>query len=83
MKKFYFQIDKDNIIRDVIEYQHEGYIEVELPTTHLPAGINGGWWKLVNGELVEIVELNPNTIENQIKAAIDDYTLELIEGGLL
>jgi len=82
MKTFYFQVDKDNFIRDVIEYQHEGYTEVEVKMP-LPIGVNGGWWKLIDGELSEVVELNPNTIENKIKSAIDDYTLELIEGGLL
>ncbi len=82
MKTFYFQVDKDNFIRDVVEYQYEGYTEVEIETP-LPIGVNGGWWKLIDGELSEVAELNPNTIENKIKSAIDDYTLELIEGGLL
>ena len=39
MKTFYLALDGD-IIVDAIEYPHDGYIEVELPATHLPAGIN-------------------------------------------
>lgn len=80
---FYVLLNENNVILDVIEYPVEGYSEVYLPYKQLPAGINGGWWKLENGVLIEIVELNPNTIDNQIKTAIDAYTLELVEGGLL
>lgn len=81
MKKFYLQVQKDGTITDAIEYQHEGYIEHQVES--LPIGINGGWFKLVNGQIVEDVAKNPNTIENRIQQAIDDYTLSLIEGGLL
>jgi hypothetical protein len=45
MKKFYFKLE-NNIILDVIEYPHEGYIEVDLNETHLPAGINVGYYRL-------------------------------------
>lgn len=44
MSIFYFKLD-DDIIRDVIEYEHEGYTQVELPMTHLPAGINAGHYR--------------------------------------
>ena len=83
MKTFYFKVSPNNVITDAIDYPYEGYVEVQLPDIQLPAGINGGWWNLVNGELVEIVELNPNTIVNQIQSAIDEYTLELINGGII
>ncbi|WP_339306927.1 hypothetical protein [Paenibacillus sp. FSL R5-0519] len=43
--KFYFQLDSDNIIRDAITYPYEGYTEVELDMTHLPAGINAGYYR--------------------------------------
>lgn len=46
--KFYFQIDGD-IIRDAITYPYEGYTDVELDTTHLPAGINAGYYRLQDG----------------------------------
>lgn len=42
--KHYFQI-RDGIITDAIQYPTEGYTEVELDETHLPAGINGGWYR--------------------------------------
>ncbi|MGP3788156.1 hypothetical protein [Paenibacillus sp. 1A_MP2] len=48
MSKFYFQLDGD-IIRDAITYPYEGYTEVELDTTYLPAGINAGYYRLQDG----------------------------------
>ena len=63
MNKFYFKLNDENIINDVVEYPYEGYQEFELDMTHLPAGVNGGWWKLENDVLVEYPELRP--IENQ------------------
>lgn len=52
MKKFYFKLQGD-IIVDVIEYPYENYIEVELQETHLPAGINAGYYRL-NGSVYSI-----------------------------
>ncbi|WP_427050365.1 hypothetical protein [Paenibacillus sp. TC-CSREp1] len=46
--KIYFQLDGD-IIRDAITYPHDGYTEVELDLTHLPAGINAGYYRLQDG----------------------------------
>jgi hypothetical protein len=51
MKTFYFQLNGD-LITDVIEYAHEGYIPVDLAETQLPAGINGGWYRLQNDAYV-------------------------------
>lgn len=82
MSKYYVKLEPEtNIIRDIITFPHGNYQEVEL--SYIPPGVNGGWWKLVDGTLVEIPELNPTTIDNQIQQAIDDYTLELIDGGVL
>jgi hypothetical protein len=71
-KTFYILLD-GNIIRDVIEYPHEGYIEVQLPFP-LPIGINGGWWKWQDGQLVECPELkpvDPESLETRLAAAED------------
>jgi len=54
MKKFYFQLDGD-IITDVIEYPHGNYVEVELDQTHLPSGINAGYYRL-NGNIYTLDE---------------------------
>lgn len=78
---FYIKLNQDKIIQDAINYPHDGYIELDVET--LPVGVNGGWWKYENGVLVEMVELNPHTIDNKIKLAIDEYTLSLIEMGVL
>lgn len=48
MTTFYLQLD-GNIIRDVITYPYDGYTEVELDTTYLPAGINAGYYRLEDG----------------------------------
>ena len=76
----YLQIASDNTITDCIDNAYAGYIKFE---GEVPQSVNGGWHKLINGVIVEQIELNPNTIQNQIQSAIDDYTLSLIEGGLL
>jgi len=47
MKKFYFKLDGD-IITDAIEYPYQDYVMVELDETHLPAGINAGYYRLNN-----------------------------------
>ena len=78
---FYLQVQPDGTITDAITYPHENYVEYNAES--LPAGVNGGWFKLVGGVIIEVVEKNPTTIDNQIKQAIDEYTLSLIEGGLL
>ncbi|WP_339241418.1 hypothetical protein MKX40_10675 [Paenibacillus sp. FSL R5-0517] len=44
---FYLQLDGD-IIRDVIQYEHEGYQPAEL-STPLPIGINAGYYRLQDG----------------------------------
>lgn len=81
-KRFYLQLDQENIIRDCIEYPHEGYIEHKT-TFPLPVGLIGGWWKLENGQFVEYPELKPvdkdAEIEN-LKQAIAELTI-LIAGG--
>ena len=76
----YLQVRNDGTITDCIDYPHEGYVLFE---GEIPESVNGGWFKLINNAIVEQVELNPKTISNQIQSAIDDYTLSLIEGGLL
>jgi hypothetical protein len=54
MKKFYFKLDGD-IIQDVIEYEHTGYVQLELTESCLPAGINAGYYRL-NGTIYSIDE---------------------------
>ena len=76
----YLQIASDNTITDCIDNAYAGYIKFE---GEVPQSVNGGWYKLINGEIIEQVELNPTTIANQIQDAIDNYTMELIGGGLL
>jgi len=80
---FYIQLNTNNIILDIIEYIEDGYIEAPSLPTPLPEGINAGWYHWNGTEAILIPELKQATISNQIQQAIDDYTISLIEGGLL
>ena len=79
---FYIQLNSENIITDVISYEHEGYIPVSIPTP-LPEGIGCSWYKWTGNEAVLVPELKQASLDAQIQTAIDAYTEELIEGGLL
>jgi hypothetical protein len=48
--KFYIKSD-GNIIRDIIEYEYNGYQEVDIPTP-LPIGINAGYYRWQDGKAV-------------------------------
>ncbi|PZT54129.1 hypothetical protein [Paenibacillus silvae] len=61
--KFYFQLDGD-IIRDAITYPYDGYTEVDLDTTYLPAGINAGYYRLQDG--VPVLDL---TLKEEVDKA--------------
>lgn len=84
MSKFYIQLDSEDIIQDVIEYPHEGYVEVEIEGT-LPAGINGGWFKWENGTYVEVPELKPvdKEAENEKRIADLEAAMAAILGGAM
>jgi len=82
MRKFYVLIDSESIIRDIIEYQHDGYVEVET-TLPLPLGINGGWFKLEDGKFVEYPELRPKDLEiEQLKQVVADLAELVLFGGV-
>jgi hypothetical protein len=59
MKTWYLKLDVNNIILDAIEYPFEGYIEVQLSDTQLPAGINGGWYTWNGAAYVEDLSKKP------------------------
>ena len=82
MKKFYFLLDGD-IITDAIDYQVAGYVEVELDQTHLPAGINGGYYRFNGTHYAKDETLYQSQVTEVVKQAIDDYTAELLEGGII
>jgi hypothetical protein len=71
MKTWYLKVDVNTIILDAIEYPFEGYIEVQLPDTQLPAGINGGWYTWNGTAYVEDLTKKPvptSTLEERITA---------------
>jgi hypothetical protein len=82
MKKFYFKLDGD-IITDAIDYAVEGYTEVELDQTHLPAGINAGYYRWTGTAYEKDDALYQSQVSEIVKNAIDEYTLELLEDGIL
>lgn len=90
--KFYFQLDNNNIIRDAITYPHEGYTEVDLDMTNLPAGINAGYYRW-NGTTFEIDESLKPKDPTDLNQAIEDLQRnqqlmqqaidDLVMGGML
>lgn len=79
MKKFYFKLEND-VILDVIEYPHENYTEIELDHTHLPAGINAGFYRLSGNTYSIDEELKLQIIkkDNSIQVCIknEDNTID-------
>ena len=69
MKTWYLKLNVNNVILDAIEYPHEGYIEVQLPDTQLPAGINGGWYKFTNGSYTKDNTLYNANVSTQVAKA--------------
>lgn len=84
-KTFYIQVDENGIIRDVIEFPHDGYMQVELDTP-LPPGINGGWyrWDSEAGTYVEVPELKPAD-EHELEKRMADLeeAIAAILGGAI
>jgi hypothetical protein len=77
--KYYFRLNQDNIIVDAITYPVDGYIEYETDYP-LPAGINGGWWKLEGGMPVEHLELKPKVYDEEfleLKKQVQDQAIAL------
>lgn len=84
--KFYLQVNQNNIITDAITYPYENYIEYEAAI--LPSGVNGGWFKLENGVIVEYLELKPVVPGDEIKQLKEKQSLmqqaldDLLLGGM-
>lgn len=81
MQKFYFRLDDNGTIVDAIDYDNGTYQEFEAE--FLPPGISGGWFSLIDGVIVKDESKDPEAIENKLQEAIDEYTMTLIQGGLL
>jgi hypothetical protein len=79
-KPFYLKVEANGIISDCITYPYEDYIEHQ---GDVPMAVLGGWHKYENGSIIEIPELNPTTIENQIAAAVDAAVLDMLERGVI
>lgn len=76
----YLKVKEDGLIVDCIDYHSNGYVEYRAEILEI---VHGGWYKLINGEIIEQVDLNPNNIETAKQTAIDDYTMDLIIGGVI
>ena len=77
MKTRYLKIDTNNVILDAIEYPYEGYIDVQLSDTQLPAGINGGWYKFANGSYTKDDILYNANVSTQVAKAKEDGREEI------
>lgn len=66
-KTFYIQVDNKNIVRDAIDYEHEGYIPVNIEFP-LPDMFICGTYSFVNGEIIKLIDNEaPNTLEEYKK----------------
>lgn len=63
--KIYLQVRPDGVITDCITYPHGDYVEHEMD--YIPQGINGGWFKLIDGKVVEVPELKPVSKDDEIE----------------
>ena len=77
----YLQVSNDNIITDCISYEYQGYVPFEGVT---PPSVNGGWFKLENGVIVEYPELKPIDETEELKQRISDLELQVatLTGGV-
>ena len=76
----YLQVQSNRIITDCISYPYGDYIPYD---GEVPQAVHGGWHKLIDGVIVAVPELNPHNLDNQIKEAIDTYTMDLIIEGVI
>lgn len=65
IKQFYIQVNETQIITDILEFPYQDYIEVQL-NTPIPPRIMSGCYKLVNGEVVYIQNLDEDELSNKI-----------------
>lgn len=83
MPQFYIQLDSNNIIRDVITYPYNNYVQVDIPVP-LTAGINGGWYRW-DGErpVYDRVLFEQANEVPELQAAKEEYeTVKPIIAGL-
>lgn len=55
----YLQVQSDGTITDCISFPHGDYVSFEGET---PQDIMGGWYKLIDGKIVEFPELRPKDL---------------------
>ena len=75
--KYYLKVGADGTILDAIDYAYGDYVEFEIDT--LPVGVNGGWWKLENGQLVEHPALKPKDETEILRSEITAMELAIAE----
>lgn len=64
--KIYLQVRPDGVITDCITYPYADYVEHDVD--YIPQGIDGGWFKLEGGDVVEYSELKPVTRDEEIES---------------
>lgn len=75
----YVKIEK-GYVTDCIQIEHEGYIET---TAEVPSDVMNGCYKLKNNKLVVDEAKYQEFKQSQRDYIIDEYTLKLIEMGVL
>lgn len=70
--KFYLQTRQDGTITDAITYPYGDYKEYVADS--LPVGVNGGWYKLEDGKIVEYQDLKPIDEKTEIQILKQENT---------
>ena len=79
----YLQVKNDGIITDCIDYPYADYIPYD---GEVPSDVMGGWYKLIDGVIIEFPELKPideATEIEQLKASQqeqDDLLMDILLG---
>ena len=84
---YHIRTNSNKIIIDVLSYEYEGYEAVNIET--LPLNITGGWFKLIDGRIIEVPELKPIDTASEIdllkqsQVEQDAIIMQLILGGVM
>ena len=75
--KYYLKVGADGTVLDAIDYAYGDYVEFEAD--NLPIGVNGGWWKMEDGQLLEYPDLKPKDEAELLRSEITALELALAE----
>ncbi|PWW37406.1 MULTISPECIES: hypothetical protein [Paenibacillus] len=64
-RKLYVLLERDGLVRDIITFPHEDYLEIELDYP-IPDDVMSGYYMVIDNELVVDEERKTKVIESRI-----------------